>query len=303
MKLPKIMKLPRIFNRSSAAVPPWEVNGVDVSEYQGEIDFDKMFTNDVSFVYFRAAKGLRTDAYYHRNKAELAKRNKLHGTYGVLFAQYNNAIEQANAFVGLIAGNMPPVVDLERPSPGTAYPKSVIQKAVADYIHQIEVRTGEKVVIYTSAGWWNYWMYGIKFPNALWVANYTTYYKPVLPVGWSTWEFWQWSADGNHEGAKYGCESDSIDKDRYNGTMEDFLREYKGEVPIPPPDPPIIPEKILITSGVLSVRSSPSTETGTLFGKASRGAVAKCSNVIENESGTWYEVKVYVNKMGAKPKE
>ena len=67
-----------------------------------------------------------------------------------------------------------------------------------------------------------------KFP--LWIANYTFAEQPAMPSIWDDWTFWQWSADGNHLGPTYGAESDSIDLNRYAGTIED-LRAFAGIAP------------------------------------------------------------------------
>ena len=66
----------------------------------------------------------------------------------------------------------------------------------------------------------------------LWIANYQVT-KPTMPAPWSEWEFWQYSADGNNEGANYGTQSDDVDLDWYNGTAEKFNETYLGITPPP----------------------------------------------------------------------
>ena len=50
---------------------------------------------------------------------------------------------------------------------------------------------------------------------------------------WQSWTFWQFSADGNGQGPKYGASgSQAIDLNRFNGDEEDF-RVFTGQLLAP----------------------------------------------------------------------
>lgn len=67
------------------------------------------------------------------------------------------------------------------------------------------------------------------------VANYTTATRPLMPEGWFEWQFWQWSADGNQEGWRYGVDSQDVDLNRFCWTLDQFYR-YIGKAPDPQPE-------------------------------------------------------------------
>lgn len=89
------------------------------------------------------------------------------------------------------------------------------------------------------------------------------------------WVQWQFSADGNDLGAKFGVQSDDIDLNRFNGDWEDFKHMYGvyprkatnplgGEVTPPPTDKPLefVINKAKCTAYALNVRRGPSTSQG-----------------------------------------
>jgi len=67
------------------------------------------------------------------------------------------------------------------------------------------------------------------------VANYTIRARPAMPEGWLNWVFWQYSADGNRLGAYYGVDSQDVDLNRFNGTLENY-QDYIGVEPDPTPE-------------------------------------------------------------------
>lgn len=97
---------------------------------------------------------------------------------------------------------------------------------------------------------------------------------PVLPRWWKeakvTPFMWQWSADkpvSNEDGPRYGACSQSIDRDVFMGTVEEWEAFIGQEVTIPDPEPdpeepPVVEPVILFSVGItatsgLKVRSTP----------------------------------------------
>ena len=56
------------------------------------------------------------------------------------------------------------------------------------------------------------------------------------------WDFWQYWADGNQQGAKYGCGSRDTNLDVSNGTVAELDIYLDLEVIVPLPDPPVVPD-------------------------------------------------------------
>jgi len=190
-------------------------HGVDVSHWQGEIDWQKMSQRaDVDFAFIRATNGRNVDRYFARNWAEAAARSIRRGAYHY----YQNEIDpiaQADNFlrtVGDDLGELRLVGDFEDPDVPLDYASGWLI-----FLMELERVTGHKPVIYTSAGYWNDYARGVTWASnyPLWVANWTEASKPLLPRAWDDWHIWQYSARG--EGEDYGVQSYHIDLNRANG--------------------------------------------------------------------------------------
>ena len=206
--------------RAYAAAP---IPGIDISEYQHTIDWDKVGSSDVRFIIMRATKGLDyADAKYAINSvgatAQNIKWTAYH--YAVPDRKKGDAVLQANFFVetaGLQPGNILPVLDLES-SGGLG--RASLANWTAQWLNRVYHLTGAKATIYTSPSFWRtglgdstrFSSHGYK----LWLANWFVR-KPDVPArNWSGngWTFWQWSNCGSVTGIA-GC----VDKDRFNGTQ------------------------------------------------------------------------------------
>lgn len=76
---------------------------------------------------------------------------------------------------------------------------------VKAWLDAIELATGRKPWIYTSPGWWNYWMckrvgmileappWSNDYP--LWLAHYTLDQAPLIPHGFDKWLIWQFGQE------------------------------------------------------------------------------------------------------------
>jgi hypothetical protein len=71
-----------------------------------------------------------------------------------------------------------------------------------------------------------------------------------LPAPYTNWNFWQYSADGNGQGAKYGAQSSAIDLDRFNGDEADLQKFMGVDVVVPPVTPPSSNELGVITKRI-----------------------------------------------------
>lgn len=202
---------------ASARIP-----GIDISEYQKTIDWDKVGNSDVRFIIMRATKGLDyTDAKYVTNSAgaiaQGIKWTAYH--YAVPGGKKGDAVAQADFFVetaDLKPGNILPVLDME--STG-GLGKARLEDWTARWLNRVYHRTGAKGIIYSSPAFWrSYLGDSTRFAShgyKLWVANWFVK-KPDVPArNWSGhgWTFWQWTDCGSVSGIS-GC----VDKDRYNGT-------------------------------------------------------------------------------------
>jgi hypothetical protein len=109
---------------------------------------------------------------------------------------------------------------------GVSNLKAFISDWVRDFGAVVETRLGVKPIIYASTSYINnYFETNInQFP--LWLANWN-YTPPTLPPAsadgiFNGWDFWQYTSTG----PVAGVPGSNVDKDVYQGTMDQLLAEF-----------------------------------------------------------------------------
>jgi len=142
--------------------------GIDVSHYQGDIDWDAMkqskgnkksFNNniDISFVIMRAAIGEdEEDRKFDENWLNAKKHGIIRGAYHY-YRPDENSIKQANNFISIVKlekGDLPAVLDIE------AIPNvqsvSSLKKGLKKWLNKVEKHFGIKPIIYTADSYYTY---------------------------------------------------------------------------------------------------------------------------------------------------
>lgn len=234
------------------------IPGIDVSKWQDDnstpqkMDFTKAKAAGAEFVFIKATERMGIDADFLWNWKNARAAGLLRGAYHFLRWDVSGLM-QARFFCSALGddiGELPLVADFEAPPKYSSstqishYPSNAL---LFQFLEEVETITGEKPMIYTSPGFWNTngkkknssffdqkWAY---YP--LWVAHYGVK-KPIVPIPWKDWTFWQYSAAG--DGPKYGAESKGLDMNWFNGgLMQLYDLAGLGEVQPPedPPDPPL----------------------------------------------------------------
>lgn len=219
------------------------VNGVDVSRYQGMVDWAAVRQSGRSMAIARVSDGTRfPDAQFPRNWSVMALRGFVRGAYQY-FRASQDPIAQADLFLSYLAddpigwGDLPPIMDIETADGQSA---SVVRARMQIWLDYMEAATGTTPIIYTANFMSNIIgpSFGSYYP--LWVANWNVT-CPLMPVGWSSWVIWQYSSTGRVPGIQ-----GNVDMDRFNGALQD-LYDYVGdpswrstpfrpEIPIPEDD-------------------------------------------------------------------
>ena len=87
---------------------------------------------------------------------------------------------------------------------------------------EIPLPDGYAHIIYTN---YSYWLNVMGKPEwgagyQLWIAAWTTAARPAVPAPWATWTLWQHTSSA--DGQAHGVQSDRLDLNRFNGTVETF---------------------------------------------------------------------------------
>ena len=200
--------------------------GIDVSSWQGEIDFQAVKDAGIEIVYIRAGVGDSTrDAYFQRNY-EAAKATGLKvGFYHYVTAENTYmAQKEAEFFASIISETSPdcrPAMDFEV---FYGLSNSQVNEIARAYLQTLEELTGHLPLIYSDA--YNAsarWSVDLsRYP--LWVADYgaTT---PPNNGKWSGWAGFQYSDRGSISSI-----SGNVDLDRFTSSV--FLKENET-IPLP----------------------------------------------------------------------
>jgi lysozyme len=123
--------------------------GIDVSKYQGEIDWPTVKTAGIEFAFIRASHGTEEDRYSRSTGPVRTTRSRVRGAYQFFraVADRSRRPTSCSASSGALApGDLPPVIDVEgarRPPPAE------VAAAVRAWLDRVASATGRHPVIYT----------------------------------------------------------------------------------------------------------------------------------------------------------
>lgn len=194
------------------------LHGVDVSHYQGKINWKILKEQEIGFVYIKATEGSsHTDKKFRKNWKGAQSAGIAAGAYH--FFSFDSPVDsQAQNFietVGNLSGKLIPMVDVEYYADKEKNPpdKGQIVAQLQEFLDILEKKYGKKPIIYTTYKVYHKYIQGEFTQYSLWIRNV---YYPPLDID-RQWQFWQYSDIGNIEGIE-----GSVDLDVFYGTVEEF---------------------------------------------------------------------------------
>lgn len=203
----------------------YEVRGVDVSHYQGTIDWEKLKEQDVVFAFIKATEGSgHVDGQFAANWKNAGDAKLKTGAYH-FFSFDSPAKNQAELYidtVGELSSHMVPAVDVEYYAGREQNPpdKEEMVQSLRELLRILEEHYHVKPVIYTTYAVYNRYIKGGFDEYPLWIRN--VYYPPVFGDK-SGWTFWQYSDTAVLEG--YEGTEKYIDMNVFRGSEEE-LEQY-----------------------------------------------------------------------------
>jgi lysozyme len=176
------------------------IRGIDVSDYNGSINWQNVARDGITFAFIKATEGRSLVASSFNTNWKAAKdAGIVRGAYH-FFLPDRTPQEQADIFlqtVKLEPGDLPPVLDIEVMRGLDA---GKVIDGMIKWLDIIEQKTGILAIIYTYPGFWD--SLGSKGFTAhpLWIAHYTNAEQPIIPGGWRDWVFWQFTDQGKVNG-------------------------------------------------------------------------------------------------------
>ena len=153
----------------SAFTESSNAQGLDVSHYQGTVDWNSVATAGASFAYMKATESTTyVDPQFATNYAGSASAGLSRGAYHFALPNTSTGAAQATFFLDNGGGwvgdghTAPPVLDIEYNPYGTAdwtgwcYNMTPAQMVtwISDFTTTIHTRTNRWPLIYTTNGWW-----------------------------------------------------------------------------------------------------------------------------------------------------
>jgi len=200
----------------------YAIHGIDVSYYQGKIDWQlvKNMREDsvhISFAFIKATEGiLQADPYFQRNWREGPKAGIICGAYHYFRPEFNGKL-QAKFFlqnVSVEKGYLPFAVDVEELD---RVPPDKMRAQLNLFLKYITAKTKVKPIIYSGLKFYEDYLAGYFDGYTLWLAHY---YEPELIVNETAqWRFWQHNDKARVNGINY-----KVDFDAFKGDSLDFKK-------------------------------------------------------------------------------
>ncbi|RZJ75468.1 MAG: glycoside hydrolase family 25 protein [Flavobacterium sp.] len=197
-----------------------KVFGIDVSHYQGTIEWDSVKASNknfpIHFVFVRATAGDDgVDTKFKANWKQARANGFICGAYHY-YRPNENSVKQAENFiktVKLSGGDLPPVLDIEQiPSEQSM---DSLKSGLKRWIAKVEKHYGMKPILYSGESFYTDFLREEFKGYKLWIANYSFFVDEIRPE----WHFWQFTDKASVSGIE-----GNVDVNIYNGD----LRGLKG---------------------------------------------------------------------------
>lgn len=166
----------------------YSVHGIDVSSYQGRIDWPEVARNRVRFAFIKASEGATLrDPRFARNWREARKAGVLCGAYHYFLPNRDGKL-QADLFaktVPLAPGDLPPVLDVEATN---FHDVAVLRREVARWLRLIEAHYGVRPILYSNHSFYKRHLAGHFDDYPLWLAHYEVERPTLAPNKWIIWQ-------------------------------------------------------------------------------------------------------------------
>ena len=190
--------------------------GLDVSEFQGKIDWTLIETIEsnypLEFVFIRATAGNdRVDGRFEENWLGAKERKIIRGAYHY-YRPNENSLEQAKLFIKTVQlkkGDLPPVLDIEKLPKGQSLDS--LKVGLRRWLNAVEDHYKVKPIIYTGEKYYDDFLKDDFSDYLFWIANYN-FYREKIGEDWLFWQFTEKASVPGIEG--------NVDVNIFNGDLE-----------------------------------------------------------------------------------
>ena len=206
------------------------VSGIDVSNWQGNVDWEEVKDDGQVYAWSKATEGMTyQDPQFINNMTNGLSAGVVMGAYHFARPDNNLATEDAANFLTHASpyigpGFLPPVLDLENPYSGgqailltDLFTSNELSTWALEWMNIVENETGVAPIIYINGNYANYLNSSLN-AYGLWFAQPDELMTPPTNIGnWSDWNFKQYSWWGEVSGIV-----GDVDLNIFNGNLGEF---------------------------------------------------------------------------------
>lgn len=213
-----LLALPRLYPSEDLPLrrTDFAIEGIDVSRYQADIDWEVVAAADFDFAFVKATEGLsHIDPKFALNWLDLQQAGMRRGAYH-FFRPEISGENQAFHFINtveLVGGDLPPVLDVE--VIGQLSSDELVGQ-IEDWLELTELHYEVKPILYSGQKFYNRHLAGRFDDYPLWLARYADR-KPVAACG-REFQFWQYADQGQIAGIE-----GNVDLNVFTGDALDLL--------------------------------------------------------------------------------
>jgi lysozyme len=207
------------------------VQGIDVSNWQGDIDWTRVRSAGTQFAFIKATEGGDyIDPKFKQNWVGAKRAGIPRGAYHMVY-WCRPAQEQALWFIRNVPYDpdaLPPVLDLEWNGHSRSCPKKVPARLalekIAIMLEVMEAHTGKRPIIYTDVAFHREVLVG-QFPGYnFWLRSVAA--EPDEIYSDRPWLFWQFTTTGYVPGI-----AGPVDRNAFNGSSDEWRQVLPAEPP------------------------------------------------------------------------
>lgn len=206
------------------------VQGIDVSRWQGTIDWRAVAGAGVRFAFLKATEGVDyVDPQFQQNWKGAARAGVLRGAYH--FMLWCRPVAEQMAWfrrnVPADPSALPPVIDAEWNGNPRSCPRKASREQALSMIREMsaamEAHTGMRPIIYTDITFHAEVLEGESLPHEFWLRSVAA--EPEERYRGRRWHFWQFTTTGRVPGIE-----GPVDRNAFAGSLAQFQDYHKRTI-------------------------------------------------------------------------
>ena len=201
----------------------YPIHGIDVSKYQGDIDWPTVKRSGMQFAYIKATEGGdHIDPKFQANWTGTKSAGIAHGAYHFVYwcRPWQEEMAAFESTVPAEPDALPPVLDVEAtPTSRTCQRQLERGKVVGEIramLLEMERHYGKRPIIYTTVDFYEAILHPSELEDyPIWVRS--TKYSPHVKYGARKWHFWQFQSDAEVPGI-----TGKVDRNVFAGDHRDW---------------------------------------------------------------------------------